>query len=159
MDDRDVSDLLNTFFVVATELNVALGSVPVLYGSLGVAVCLDVDVAPRDIDVLVEDDIFQSRATELQATMLRIGFEAVDLLEGEYVRDGHVVGLASDGDLLSFAGIDPGKLRVVQADACYRVLSAGDFVSVYGASSRDGYRLGTRGKKDAEKIALIRAAS
>jgi phosphoribosylanthranilate isomerase len=88
--------------------------------------------------------------------MAKIGFKLTDIKEQEYTRGSCKVGIASDGDLLRFAGIDPRKLTVLDTPCSYRVLTLQDYLSVYQASSRDGYRKDVREKDDKRKLLLIK---
>ena len=47
------------------------------------------------------------------------------------------------------------RRKRAESGAKYRLLSVKQYLAVYKASAKDGYRVNTRGKKDAEKIALL----
>lgn len=152
---RNSFNHLEVFLEVTKIFNKSLSSVPVLYGSLGLAQLLNDPLNPTDIDLLIEQQIFETNLNYLPKLMAEIEFKPTDLAEQEYIRKSSKVGIASDGDLLKFAGIDPKKLTVLDTPCSYRVLSLQDYLSVYEASSVDGYRKDVRAKDDTRKLALI----
>ena len=148
---------LQVFLEVAGLLNRELHSLPVLYGSLGLAQLIPDKIHPSDIDILLESEIFDVEHYQLPQLMARIGFRLADSAEQEYVRGSFRIGIASDADLVEFAGIDPQQLIVESTSTCsYRVLTLKDYLLAYEASSRDGYRKDVREKDDRRKLELIR---
>ena len=59
--------------------------------------------------------------------------------------------------MIDFSGVNPGELTVVENVVRYRVLNIQEYLKTYKASLVDGYRRDIRGKRDSEKIALIRS--
>lgn len=60
-------------------------------------------------------------------------------------------------ELETFAGVPISEIKTrAESGAKYRLLSVKQYLAVYKASAKDGYRVNTRGKKDAEKIALLK---
>ena len=59
-------------------------------------------------------------------------------------------------DLTPFAGIDITKIPVTEeAGVCYHLLDLEDYLKVYTASSKDGYRKNIKNKQDEQKIEFI----
>ncbi|WP_428242724.1 hypothetical protein [Gynuella sp.] len=125
---------------IAEKLNQDIGSVPVLYGSLGLSRAIEVDLQTDDIDILIEDCIFSERLSYIHGLMEELGFTLTDPEENEFRRGTTKVGIASDGDMLSFSGVDPLSLAVESSAAKFRVLSPEQYLATYKASSLDGYR-------------------
>ena len=151
------SDKLQAFCEIAGLFNYELDSTPILYGSLGLAQHIPHAFDQSDIDMLVEQRIFDIEVERLPKMMASIGFRLVNIREQDYVRSSLRVGIASDGDLFDFAGIDPQILAVESVLSCqYRVLSLNDYLRAYEASSLDGYRKDAREKNDRRKLELIR---
>jgi len=146
-------------YEIAEKFNRELECVPVLYGSLGLSRTLDVDLETDDIDLLIEEEIFTGSLTKIYQCMEELGFVLTNAAESEFTRGSAKVGIASDGDMLSFSGVDSKSLAVESGSgsAEFRVLSAEQYLSTYQASSLDGYRKNTKNKDDQSKIALIRS--
>jgi hypothetical protein len=140
---------------IAEKLNHDIGSVPVLYGSLGLSRAIETDLKTDDIDLLIEDSIFSERLSLVHSSMRELGFILTDLEENEFRRGPIKVGIASDGDMLSFSGVNPSSLAVEGLEAKFRVLSPEQYLATYKASSLDGYRKNTHQKDDGSKIRLL----
>jgi len=154
--NMDNKKKFQSFLRIARELNTKLGSSPVLYGSLGLSRSLKTELETDDIDLLIENEIFNSELDKIHSLMVRLGFQLIDLEENTFLKGGLKVGIATDGDMLSFSGIDPSALKInVSSSTTYRVLSPKQFLATYRASSLDGYRKETHRKDDGAKIRLI----
>jgi len=58
--------------------------------------------------------------------------------------------------LESFAGISLSEIEIVENENIrFQLLTLLQYLKVYTASAKDGYRINTRNKKDFEKINLI----
>ena len=61
--------------------------------------------------------------------------------------------------LTSFAGIDPANVPVIEdGGSRFLLLELSDYLKVYEASSKDGYRKNVKNKQDHIKKSLIRKA-
>jgi hypothetical protein len=149
------NEKLNVFHTIASRFNEVLESCPILYGSLGLSLSINIEIETDDIDILVEQNIFTLRLDDIDQIMMELGFKLIERRENIFIRNDLKIGMASDGDLMSFSNVDPSSLARVNASATYRVLSALDYLSTYKASSKDGYRKNTRLKNDEGKIKLI----
>ena len=60
-------------------------------------------------------------------------------------------------ELETFAGIPAAQIRTVSREGVsFRLLQPEQYLKVYTASAKDGYRKTVKNKKDEEKIALLR---
>jgi hypothetical protein len=100
-----------------------------LYGSLGLASTLKLDLETQDIDMLVEDKIFQTQLIAIHAILFSCRFKLIDERENTFQRGTLEVGIASDGDMLDFSGVDPSSLTVILGEARYRILSAEQYLA------------------------------
>ena len=144
------------FLENARLLSDNLGIVPLLYGSLGLEYltgdALDVD----DIDILVPRVFITDRWQEFKAVLEEHGYVLVDEHEHTFVRDGVAYSYADIEDLEPFAGINTEDIEMYEADDVrFLLLSLEQYLAVYQKSSKDGYRVNVRQKKDADKIRFI----
>ena len=80
----------------------------------------------------------------------------IDAQEHTFEKDGIRCSVAVLEELEPFAGVKPGEIEVCEENgARYGLLSAKQYLAVYRASAKDGYRVNTRGKKDGEKIKML----
>ena len=90
--------------------------------------------------------------TLLQAEDWRL----IDAHEHTFEKRGVHCSFAALEELETFAGVPISEIETrAESGAKYRLLSVKQYLAVYKASAKDGYRVNTRGKKDAEKIALL----
>ena len=94
---------------------------------------------------------------EIHSIMNYLGYDLIDSEENEFINNQFKVGIATDGDLFTFSGIDPKTLQIKNDGCQYRVLNLEQYLAVYEASSLDGYRKQSRNKDDASKIQLIKS--
>ena len=146
----------NLFLENARFLSNKFDIVPLLYGSLGLEYltgdALDVD----DIDILVPRVFITDRWQEFKAFLEEHGYVLVDEHEHTFVRDGVAYSYADIEDLEFFAGINTEDIEVHEADGVhFLLLSLEQYLAVYKKSSKDGYRVNVRQKKDADKIRFI----
>ena len=146
----------NLFLENARLLSDKLGIVPLLCGSLGLEYltgnALDVD----DIDILVPRVFITDRWQEFKAVLEEHGYVLVDEHEHTFVRDGVAYSYADIEDLESFAGINTEDIKMYEVDDVrFLLLSLEQYLAVYQKSSKDGYRVNVRQKKDADKIRFI----
>ncbi len=146
---------LQVFLEIAEKLNAEMDSTPILYGSLGLSEAINKDIKTDDIDMLVEHRIFSTQLGKIRSTMAELGFELTDPEENCFQRDDIKVGIATDGDMITFSGINPQTLCIKKEKATYRVLNAEQYLATYKASSLDGYRKNKHQKDDQAKIELI----
>ena len=143
------------FLEIAKKLNEEFNSLPVLYGSLGLSKAIDRDLETDDIDLLIEDHIFTKELNNIRQLMASLGYKLIDADENTFCRENLKVGIADDGDMVEFSGVNPERLTVITASANYRVLTAEEYLATYKASLLDSYRRDKHQKNDGVKIELL----
>ena len=147
---------LNLFLENARLLSDKFDIVSLLYGSLGLEYltgdALDVD----DIDILVPRVFITDRWQEFKEFLEEHGYVLADEYEHTFVRNGVAYSYADIEDLESFAGIDTESIEMHEVDGVrFMLLTLEQYLAVYKKSSKDGYRVNVRQKKDADKIRFI----
>ena len=146
----------NLFLENARFMSDEFDIVPLLYGSLGLEYLTGDDLGADDIDILVPCVFITERWQEFKAILEEHGYVLVDEHEHTFVRDGVAYSYADIEDLEAFAGINTEDIEMHEADGVrFLLLSLGQYLDVYKQSSKDGYRVNVRQKKDADKIRFI----
>lgn len=148
---------LAAFLSLARRLN-KLAVRPLLYGSLGLKLLTGEALNADDIDVLLPGEFLGPRWPELCALMEEEGYTLADEHEHAFQREGLCCAFAPVEELESFAGVAVRQIphHRMATGTHFLLLTLEQYLQVYTASARDGYRAEVRGKKDSEKIALIR---
>ena len=127
-----------------------------LYGSLGLEYLTGDVLGVDDIDILVPREFITDRWQEFKAVLEEHGYVLADDHEHTFVRDGVAYSYADIEDLESFAGINTEDIKMYEVDDVrFLLLSLEQYLAVYQKSSKDGYRVNVRQKKDADKIRFI----
>ena len=146
----------NLFFENARILSDKLDIVPLLYGSLGLEYLTGDALGADDIDILVPRAFITERWQKFKAVLETQGYVLTDAHEHTFVRDGVAYSYADIEDLESFAGINTEDIELHETDGVhFLLLSLEQYLAVYKQSSKDGYRVNVRQKKDADKIRFI----
>ena len=146
----------NLFLENARFLSDKFGIVPLLYGSLGLEYLTGDDFGADDIDILVSRVFITDRWQEFKAVLEEHRYVLVDEHEHTFLRDGVAYSYADIEDLESFAGINTEAIEMHEVDGVrFMLLSLEQYLAVYRQSSKDGYRVNVRQKKDADKIRFI----
>ena len=146
----------NLFLENARLLSEKLGIVPLLYGSLGLEYLTGDDLGADDIDILVPHVFITERWHEFKSLLEAQGYALTDEHEHTFVHDGAAYSYADIEDLESFAGINTEDIEMHETDGVrFLLLSLEQYLAVYKQSSKDGYRVNVRQKKDADKIRFI----
>ena len=146
----------NLFFDNARFLSDKFNIVPLLYGSLGLEYLTGEVLGADDIDILVPRVFITERWHEFKAVLEERGYVLVDEHEHTFVRDDVAYSYADIEDLESFAGIRMKDIEMREADGVrFLLLSLEQYLAVYRQSSKDGYRVNVRQKKDVDKIRFI----
>ena len=146
----------NLFIENARLLSYKFNIVPLLYGSLGLEYLTGDILGADDIDILVPCVFITDRWQEFKAVLEEHGYVLVDEHEHTFVRDGVAYSYADIEDLEAFAGINTEDIEMHEADGVrFLLLSLEQYLAVYKQSSKDGYRVNVRQKKDADKIRFI----
>ena len=146
----------NLFLENARILSENLGIFPLLYGSLGLEYLTGDALDADDIDILVPRVFITEQWHEFKAVLEEHGYVLVDEHEHTFVRDGVAYSYADIDDLESFAGIHAEDIEMHEVDGVrFMLLTLEQYLAVYQKSSKDGYRVNVRQKKDADKIRFI----
>ena len=146
----------NLFLENARLLSDKFGVVPLLYGSLGLEYLTRDVLGVDDIDILVPRVFITERWHEFKSFLEAQGYVLADEHEHTFVRDGVAFSYADIEDLESFAGINTEDIELHETDGVrFLLLSLEQYLAVYKQSSKDGYRVNVRQKKDADKIRFI----
>ena len=114
---------------------------------------------PDDIDVLIPKEYLDEKWDMLIDVMEGLGYSLYNIHEHAFEKDGVSAAFASIENLVPFANVDITRIPVVAEDGVrYYLLTLEDYLKVYTASSKDGYRKDTKNKNDTEKIELIKRA-
>lgn len=149
--------MLAAFLENAGLLSERFGITPLLYGSLGLEYLTGVNLNADDIDILVPQVFLGAQWDAFRGFLEERGYRLIDLHEHTFEKDGIHFSYARMEELEAFAGIPMEEIgTAVLGNVRFRLLSLGQYLQVYTVSSRDGYRVNTKNKKDSEKIALIR---
>ncbi len=147
------------FLQITEMLNARIGITPLLFGSLGLEQRLGTDLGADDVDVLIPEEFLSEKWNCIAEIMSEEGYTLYDAHEHAFEKDGLSVAFASIENLVPFAGVDTGKIPVTDENGVrYYLLDLQDYLKVYTASSKDGYRRDTKNKNDNQKIELIKQA-
>lgn len=145
------------FFENAKQLNEKFNIIPLMYGSLGLEYLTKQSLGADDVDVLVPKLFVTSAFDEFRTFLSEKGYVLVDEREHTFVKEGISFSFAQIEELETFAQIRPDQIKTVtDGGAVFKLLSIEQYLKVYSASIKDGYRIEVRGKKDAEKIEFIK---
>lgn len=147
------------FLQIAKVLNEELNIVPLLFGSLGLEQRLDVTLNAEDIDVLISEEFLNEKWQCIVDVMNDNGYTLYDLHEHAFEKYGLSFAFASIESLAPFAGVDISNIPIItEEEIRYFLLDLQDYLKVYTASSKDGYRKNIKNKQDQHKIDLINTA-
>ncbi len=147
---------MKEFLRIAEQLNQRLGIIPLLFGSLGLEQRLEADLKSDDIDVLIPENYLNNEWENITALMNDNGYTLYDIHEHAFEKDGLSIAFASLENLTPFAGVEISEIPVIDENRIYyKLLNLSDYLKVYIASSKDGYRKNTKNKNDQQKIDLI----
>lgn len=144
---------MQNFLENARLLNQKMGIVPLLYGSLGLEYLTGEDFHADDVDMLIPGQFLQERWPEMRSLLEGEGYRLVDAAEHAFLKQGVSFAYAGIEELTDFAGIAMDEIAICRKeDVTFKLLSKEQYLNVYRASVKDGYRVHERGKKDQEKI-------
>ncbi len=150
------NDKRQAFFENARLLQDALGITPLLYGSLGLEYLTGKKLNADDIDILIPKAYIAERWPEFMSVLKKNGYTLIDEHEHTFEKDGIHYAYAQIEELESFASIRMSEIATLNAgNLRFKLLSLQQYLKVYTASAKDGYRVEVREKKDFDKIAFI----
>lgn len=87
------------------------------------------------------------------------GYALYDAHEHAFEKNGVSMAFASIESLTPFAGVDIKNIPIIEENGVrYLLLDLWDYLKVYTASLKDGYRKNVKNKNDQQKIDLINQA-
>ena len=93
---------------------------------------------------------------KFKEALIENGYVFIDEQEHTFQKDEICYSYASFEELASFANIDLSAVECKSDSGVqFKVLSLEQYLKVYTSSSKDGYRINVRKKKDADKISFI----
>ena len=144
------------FLKNAKLLNEKFGIVPLMYGSLGLEYITGENLNADDIDILISKVFVNERWGDFVNILESEGYVLIDAHEHTFEKNNIHYSYAQLEELEQFAGISVAEIDVVcKDDVRFRLLSLEQYLKVYRASAKDGYRIQVREKKDYEKIEFI----
>lgn len=153
---KNSNDKKQAFFENTKLLSDKLGITPLMYGSLGLEYLTGENLNADDIDILIPKAFITERWTEFKSVLESNGYTLIDEHEHEFEKDGVHYSYAQIEELESFADIGFSEIAAFSKEGVtYKLLSLPQYLKVYTASSKDGYRTNVREKKDFDKIAFI----
>lgn len=148
-------DKFGVFLTIAGKLN-QIGITPLLYGSLGLEKRLCTDLSADDIDMLIPREYLGEKWNDILNLMKNMGYELYDSHGHAFRKDNLSVAFAYIESLEDFAGVDLSAIQKTEEDAAeFLLLDLPDYLKVYKASSKDGYRTNKNNRKDFAKIELL----
>jgi|GEM_PF-676632 len=147
------------FLHIAGLLNTKLQIIPLLFGSLGLEKRLNTDLHADDIDILIPGSFITDDWDRLFSLMAVDGYMLFDIEEHAFKKADICAAFASIENLMPFAGIDLRQIPLLTENGVrYYLLTLADYLKVYEASAKDGYRKNIKHKQDQQKIDLIKKA-
>ena len=147
------------FLHIAGLLNANLQIIPLLFGSLGLKKRLHMDLHADDIDILLPGSFLTVGWDKLVSLMAADGYTLFDAEEHAFKKAGLCAAFADIEGLTPFAGIDLQQIPLLTENGVrYYLLTLADYLKVYEASAKDGYRKNIKHKQDQQKIDLIKKA-
>lgn len=144
------------FFENARLLQEAFGITPLLYGSLGLEYLTGKKLNADDIDILIPKAYIAELWHEFTSVLEKNGYTLIDEHEHTFEKGGIHYAYAQIEELESFASIRMSEIATLSAgNLRFKLLSLQQYLKVYTASAKDGYRVEVREKKDFDKIAFI----
>ena len=150
-------DKKRAFFSNAKLLFQTFEITPLMYGSLGLEYLTGEDLHADDIDILIPKAFLLEGWDEFKTMLEYDGYVLIDEHEHTFEKDGVHYSYAQIEELEPFAGISAAEIEESESENVrFKLLSLEQYLKVYTASSKDGYRMNVKNKQDTEKIELIR---
>lgn len=148
--------MTHAFFSNAVFLRDKFDIVPLMYGSLGLEYLTGHDFCADDIDILIPESFILERWSEFRGALEQDGYDLIDEHEHTFEKGGVHYSYARIEELEPFAGIPMAEIRTMEEEGIrFKLLSLQQYLKVYTASAKDGYRVNVREKKDFDKIRFI----
>lgn len=145
------------FFENARLLNDKFNIYPLMYGSLGLEYLTDENLYSDDIDILIPEVYLNDKWLEFKQILENNGYLLLDQHEHTFIKDNIYYSYASIEELEQFASIKIENIKNVESNgSLFKLLSLQQYLLVYSKSIKDGYRIKNRGKKDNDKLYIIK---
>lgn len=145
------------FFENARLMSEELGIIPLMYGSLGLEYLTGKDLNADDIDILIPEVFITEKWVGFKNFLEKNGYVLTDESEHTFDKNGVHYSYAGIEDLEPFADICISDIEEIkQENTRFKLLSLEQYLKVYTASEKDGYRTQIRNKKDSDKIKFIK---
>ena len=132
------------------------GIIPLMYGSLGLEYISNENLNSDDIDILIPNVFVNEGWEKFKDVLTKEGYILIDEHEHTFQKNEICYSYASLEELESFAKINLSDIECkCDCGIRFKVLSLEQYLKVYTASSKDGYRVNVRQKKDTDKILFI----
>ncbi len=156
LNKQSLCDKKQAFFENAKLLADNFQIIPLLYGSLGLEHLTGENLNADDVDILIPKAFITEEWDEFKSVLENNGYTLINEHEHEFEKEGVHYSYAQIEELERFADISLSEIAVFDKDGvAYKLLSLTQYLKVYTASSKDGYRTSVREKKDFDKIAFI----
>ena len=144
------------FFENARLLNEGFRIIPSMYGSLGLEYITNENLNSDDIDILIPNVFVNEKWDKFKDVLIENGYVLIDEHEHTFQKNKICYSYASFEELESFAKITLSDIECKNDFGVqFKVLSLEQYLKVYTSSSKDGYRINVRKKKDADRIYFI----
>ena len=144
------------FFENAKLLAERFEIIPLMYGSLGLEYITNENLNVDDIDILIPEVFVNEKWEDFKSALIKNGYVLIDEREHTFQKNSICYSYAPIEELKSFAKINLLDIEIkINNGIQFRVLSLEQYLKVYTASSKDGYRINVRQKKDNDKILFI----
>ena len=132
---------------------------PLLYGSLGLEVLTGQNLNSDDIDILIPELYLKGEKWEdFKSYLEQLGYVLIDAHEHTFIKGGTKYSYASIEELEKFAGIFLADISEREkSNIHYKLLDLKQYLAVYEASSKDGYRQNKKESADFKKIDFIKS--
>ena len=149
---------IDAFFENTRLLQEEMQIIPLLYGSLGLEYLTKENMDADDIDILIPGIYLSEQWATFRAMLERNCYRLIDEYEHTFEKNGIHLSYARLEELEPFAGISVPDIAISEANHIkFRLLTLEQYLKVYTASARDGYRMNVKEKKDQKKIDFIRS--
>ena len=147
---------ITAFFENTKLICKRFGITPLMYGSLGLEYITDTDLCADDIDILIPNSFLRDRWNEFREFLETNEYALIDEHEHTFEKNGIHYSYAQIEELSCFADVPIEEIRTAKHDGVsFKLLTLHQYLKVYAASAKDGYRANVRDKKDAAKIEFI----
>jgi hypothetical protein len=147
---------IKLFFENAKLLYNRFEIIPLMYGSLGLEYITNENLNADDIDILIPKFFLNEGWNEFKSFLISEEYVLIDEREHTFQKNGISYSYASIEELEIFAQICLSDIEQRNYNEIkFKLLSLEQYLTVYRASAKDGYRVTVRKKKDNDKIAFI----